>query len=159
MSLITSAAFAGHTLGSAAPFRGRKRTLYEGGIRVPAFVAWPDRVPAGQRVDAVAVTSDYFPTIIEALGAKAPEVNFDGVSLLPLITGEAWTRPRPVGFRSNRRYAWVDWPYKLVCNDGREEQLFDLSVDPGEEHDLIETKASLAARMRLACWAWRRDLR
>ena len=154
-----AAAFAGHTLGSANPFRGRKRTLYEGGIRVPAFVAWPERVPAGRRVDAVAVTSDYFPTIIEALNAQTPEVDFDGVSLLPLITGKTWTRPRPVGFRSNRRYAWVDWPYKLVCNNGRDEQLFDLSADPGEEHNLIETQASLAARLRLASWAWRKDLR
>lgn len=153
----SAASFGVHPLGSAAPFRGRKRTVYEGGLRVPAFVTWPRQVPAGTRRDAVAVTSDYFPTIADALGVEL-DLAFDGESILPLIRGEAFARERPVGFRSLQRYAWLDWPYKLVRNHGEREQLFDLSRDPGEEHDLIEQEAAVAARMRLACYQWRLSL-
>jgi arylsulfatase A-like enzyme len=160
----SAASFGAHSLGSAAPFRGRKRTLFEGGIRSPAFVVWPGKVPAGTSASGIAVTSDYFPTLVEALAADSPEhddgrpIVFDGVSILPMILGQAWQRPAPLGFVSLKRYAWVDWPYKLVCNDGRDDALFDLSTDPGETVDLAQKKAGLAARLRLSCFAWRREL-
>jgi arylsulfatase A-like enzyme len=156
--------FRAHSLGSAAPFRGRKRTLFEGGIRSPAFVVWPGMVPAGTSASGIAVTSDYFPTLVEALSAAPPvsaedrPINFDGVSILPMILGQDWQRPTPLGFVSRSRYAWIDWPYKLVCNDGRDDALYDLSVDPGETTDLAQEKAGLAARMRLASFAWRGQL-
>lgn len=131
----SAASFGTRTLGSAAPFRGLKRTLYEGGIRSPAFVVWPGQVPAGTTASGVAVTSDYFPTMVEALAANTPlgadhkPIAFDGVSILPMILGQEWQRPTPLGFVSLRRYAMIDWPYKLVCNDGRNDAMFDLSVD------------------------------
>jgi arylsulfatase len=160
----SAASFGTHALGSAAPFRGRKRTLYEGGIRSPAFVIWPGRVPAGSSAAGVAVTSDYFPTLVEALAAEPPEaidgnpILFDGVSILPMILGQAWQRATPLGFISLKRYAMIDWPYKLVCNDGRKDELFDLAADPGETTNLAQQKAGLAARLRLASFAWRRGL-
>jgi arylsulfatase A-like enzyme len=156
--------FVGHNLGSAAPFRGRKRTLYEGGIRSPAFVVWPGRVPAGSRASGLSVTSDYFPTLVQALQADSPLdqdgklIRFDGVSILPMILGQTWQRPEPLHFASLKRYAMTDWPFKLVCNDGRQDELYDLDADPGETTNLIQSKAGLAARMRLASFAWRREL-
>ncbi|MCP5116650.1 MAG: sulfatase-like hydrolase/transferase, partial [bacterium] len=60
----------GKAPGSAGPFRGRKRSLYEGGIRVPGLVEWPATVKPGGKTDFPAVTSDYLPTILEVVGAK-----------------------------------------------------------------------------------------
>lgn len=160
----SAASFGTHSLGSAAPFRGRKRTLYEGGLRSPAFVTWPSEIEAGSRHAGVAVTSDIFPTIAAVrnagpvLHADGTAPLLDGVSILPMLRGETWDRPQPVGFQSLHRYAWVDWPYKLVSEKKGVEQLFDLSLDPGESEDLIQKRAGLAARMRIACAAWRRSL-
>lgn len=160
----SAASFGTHSLGSAAPFRGRKRTLFEGGIRSPAFVVWPSHVPAGTRASGVAVTSDYFPTLVEALSAEPPfgsdgkPIPFDGVSILPMILGQAWQRPTPLGFASRHRYAMIDWPYKLVCNDGQSDQLFDLARDPGETTNLAQRLAGRAAQLRLTCFAWRQGL-
>jgi N-acetylgalactosamine-6-sulfatase len=64
--------------GSPGPFRGRKRSLYEGGVREPGIVRWPGRVPAG-RVESKAVVSgvDLFPTLAKLAGTSAPQ-NVDG---------------------------------------------------------------------------------
>ena len=76
--------------GTAAEFRGRKRSLYEGGVRVPGILEWPAQVASGSRTDFPAVTSDYLPTIIDALSIElADERPMDGMSLLPVLRGAA----------------------------------------------------------------------
>ena len=65
---------AGHSgVGSAGPFRGRKRSLYEGGVRVPFIVRWPGHVPAG-RIDDTSVVAgcDFLPTLCKLAGARFP---------------------------------------------------------------------------------------
>ena len=96
---------AGSAPGSAGPFRGRKRDLYEGGVRVPALVEWPGHVEPGRTTDVPACTSDYLPTILDVLGHPdaGPVEPLDGLSLLPLLTGEMTERPRPIGFESRAR--------------------------------------------------------
>ena len=56
--------------GSAGPFRGRKRSLYEGGIRVPGLLVWPAQIEESRVSDVPCATSDYFPTILEAAGLE-----------------------------------------------------------------------------------------
>jgi|GEM_PF-5955914 len=56
-----------NTPGSAVPFRGRKRSLYKGGVRVPAFVCWGNHFGQGIRMDFPTVTSDYLPAILADL--------------------------------------------------------------------------------------------
>ncbi len=58
----------GTSRGSAGPFRGRKRDLLEGGVRVPALLVWPEKVKKHSKIHMPCVTSDYFPTIIDILG-------------------------------------------------------------------------------------------
>ena len=147
---LPAAEYGEHPYGSAAPFRGRKRSVLEGGIRSPAFVVWPRGLPSGLRVSAPGVTTDQLPTLLELLG-MTPRENLDGVSLAPALSGLPWARPRPITFLSGRRRALVDWPWKLVVDGPGDPQLFQLAEDPGEQHDLAgqDTERVLALRVQL----------
>ena len=69
------------------PLRGGKGMYYEGGIRVPMFVYWPNQVKAGTVCDVPVITTDFYPTFLEITGAKAPnDYALDGVSIKPLLT-------------------------------------------------------------------------
>ncbi|MFC2087588.1 sulfatase [Bacteroidota bacterium] len=81
-----------------SPFRGQKGTLYQGGIRVPGIIEWPERIPAHRESDINAVTSDILPTICELVGQPFPDRPLDGISLKPLIDGEMKYRPVPICF-------------------------------------------------------------
>ncbi len=83
------------TPGSAGHLRGRKRSLYEGGVRVPGLVEWPAKIREARSSDIPAVTSDYFPTMLDVLGfqMQGQPKPIDGISLLPLIEGRMTERP------------------------------------------------------------------
>ena len=132
--------------GSAGPFSGRKRSLREGGVRVPAVVVWPGQVEPGSQTDLPAVTSDYFPTIMDALGLypEGYDVPMDGISLLPLLAGGQQQRNQPIGFQSQDQLAWMNDRYKIYSSDGGDTfQLFDLIDDPAEQRDLSADYPSL----------------
>jgi arylsulfatase A-like enzyme len=80
------------------PFRGQKGQVYEGGIRVPGIIEWPERITEPRVTDLNAVTSDMLPTICDLLGLPMPERPMDGISLRPLIDGEMTKRPNPICF-------------------------------------------------------------
>lgn len=71
--------------GSAGPYRGAKFSLFEGGIRVPAIVSWPGRIPEGEVRDQMATACDWLPTIAEFSGAELPDHRLDGVSLAGVL--------------------------------------------------------------------------
>ena len=82
------------------PLRGQKGRVYEGGVRVPSVIEWPQGIPE-PRVTAVnAVTSDMLPTICDLAGQPLPERPLDGISLKPLLDGEMTERPEPICFWS-----------------------------------------------------------
>ena len=79
--------------------RGRKGDIFEGGLRIPSLLEWPARIPGGRVTDTPAVTSDMYPTLLEAAGVTMQDQPpLDGVSLVPLIDEETWRRPKPIGF-------------------------------------------------------------
>ena len=90
------------TPGSSGPyrervFRERKRSLYEGGVRVPAFVIWKGTFKSGIRMDIPAVTSDYLPTILEILQVEYPDSRpLDGESLREILQGGKRERDKPI---------------------------------------------------------------
>lgn len=92
----------GRAPGTAAHFRGRKRDLYEGGVRVPGILEWPAKVKPGE-TDFPAVTSDYFPTVLDVLKISAPQRPIDGISLLPMIEGKQQQRSEPIYFQSGKQ--------------------------------------------------------
>ncbi len=147
----------GKAPGSAGPLRGRKRDLFEGGIRVPGLLEWPAKVKEPRVVTAPCSTSDYFPTVLDALGFQvrgSPEP-VDGVSLLPLLEGKMAERPRPIGFESGGQLALVDNRYKLIRTSARANwMLFDLTADPGESKDLAAAKPDVVKAMSETLLAW-----
>jgi arylsulfatase A-like enzyme len=86
--------------GSTGGLRGRKATLYEGGLRVPCLIEWPDRIKSPRRIDLPACTVDIYPTVMEVVGVKPPASQpvLDGESLVDLIDGNTTVRKRPLGF-------------------------------------------------------------
>ena len=118
--------------GSAGNYRGRKRSLNEGGVRVAGLMTWPDRIEKPMVIDTAVVTSDYLATVIDALGLKAPESSnkLDGVSMIPLLEGKELKRPCPIGFASQSQRAFNDEQYKLYHKNGKSFELYDMVKDP-----------------------------
>lgn len=83
-----------------SPFRGKKGTMYEGGIRVPAVIEWPANFPATRVIDANTVTSDMLPTLCAITGIELPKRPLDGISLLPILSGTQTQREQAIGFWS-----------------------------------------------------------
>ncbi len=139
--------------GSAAPFRGRKRSLHEGGVRVPALLVWPQVVRPGRRTSMPCVTSDYFPTVLDALGLPLPERPLDGISLMPLLRGEAQKRPGPIGFHFRNMAAYSGERFKLVrSSEGVE--LYDLLADPSETTGISDRLPGVAEDYLEGLEAW-----
>ena len=163
----------GRHQGSAGPFRGRKRSLYEGGVRVPGIIEWPARIRQPGQTSIPAVTSDCFPTILAALGQdlRADQRRpFDGLSLLPLIDGRWTERPRPIAFQSAGMATLSDNRFKLVHNPGRkrlrsdngdtpvsEWELYDLAADPGETTNVAPRHPKVVQAMRRKLETWQRS--
>jgi arylsulfatase A-like enzyme len=139
----------GRTQGSTAGFRGRKRSLYEGGVRVPGFVVWPSQIKAGQHTDFPLVTSDYFPTIFEIMGEKNqfPVSPVDGISMIPVWDGSLQSRPMPIGFQHGENKALTGNRYKLV-QMGNKFELYDLDTDPFETKDISSEMPEKVSEMR-----------
>lgn len=172
---------AGKAPGSTGPFRGRKRDLWEGGIRVPGLLEWPAVITEPRTVAIPCVTSDFLPTVLDLLGL-APPANqpLDGLSLRPLFEGRMAERPSPIGFEFGRMAAWIDNRHKLVAhlqptppsptNTARSgspdrpanilrAQLFDILTDPGETNDLAAARPELTDRLRASLETWRASCR
>jgi arylsulfatase A len=150
---------------SNLPLRGAKSTPYEGGLRVPAFVRWPGKVKAGSRSDTPLITSDFYPTILEAAGVKVgPRQVIDGVSLVPLLTGAGKLERRALYWHyphcDSKPYSVVrQGDLKLIefLADGRCE-LYNLREDPEEKVNLADRLPDQANRLRRALVRWRKSV-
>lgn len=137
--------------------RGHKGSLYEGGIRVPCIVEWPQKIQP-RITEYPAVAMDIFPTIASIIDLK-PAVMLspqDGLSLEHVFTGRDGVRPAPIPFQCFGNTALVDNNYKLIHTgkrQGRSQkstkqyELYDLAQDPAEELNLYATRPKLAKRM------------
>jgi arylsulfatase A-like enzyme len=148
-------------ISSNGPLRGAKAGIHEGGHRVPAIFRWPGRIAPGSVSAATMLSMDLAPTLLELAGAAFPPADgpraFDGVSLLPVLSGGALA-PRDVYWRladerSARAVRRGDW--KLIVPAGGAPELYDLAKDLGEARNVAaahpETVAALQAS--LAGWA------
>ncbi len=147
---------AGKAPGSAGKLRGRKRSLYEGGVRVPGIVEWPGKVKAGSETDFAAVTSDYLPTVLDLLMLKYPDKRpIDGISLKPVLEGAVQERSRPIGFQSNKQQSLVEQRFKLYRGDSGESwELYDLVADPAEANDLAARQPDRVKKMTAELRVW-----
>lgn len=142
-----------------AGMRGKKRSLYEGGHRVPLFLRWPGGdIGKPRDIDALTHVQDVFPTLIDLAGLPAPpEADFDGVSLAPLLRGheqDLSERMLVVQYGAvfeKHQDAAVLWN-KLRLINGRE--LYDIRTDPGQKRDLADRQPDTVAKMRAHYDEW-----
>ncbi|MEO7648894.1 MAG: sulfatase-like hydrolase/transferase, partial [Bryobacteraceae bacterium] len=158
----------GTNRGLAGGLRGRKRSLFSGGVNVPALLEWPGHAKPGRVVDSPCSTLDYLPTIRQAAGCDIPGKPrpIDGLSLIPRIHGKSAERTAPISFRyiepkkamhESPTLAMIEGRYKLLTNfarDGRDDMLFDLTRDRGETENLIAKHAEVARSMKARLQTW-----
>jgi len=153
---------------SNVPLREGKGFLYEGGIREPMIVKWPGFTKPGSVCDVPVSSIDFYPTILKMAGAKAaPRQVIDGVSLVPLLrqTGEwgrdalYWHYPHYSNQGGRPSGALRKGDFKLIefFEDGRLE-LYDLSRDIGEQHDLSATEPEKTKQLHALLVAWRKSV-
>ena len=148
----------GYALSRNTPFRGGKGQLWEGGIRVPAMMRWPGVIPEAQTTAQVSLSMDLLPTFLAAAGiARPPQRGFDGVNLLPFVTGEREPFFRTVYWRykrlHNRRKAVRHGDMKYLWDNG-DEYLYHLGADIHEDENLIAELPDIAADLRDRLIAW-----
>jgi arylsulfatase A len=146
---------------SNRPFRGQKRTLWEGGIRVPAIARWPGRIPAGAVSESVVHMTDLFPTLLAAAADAAPDPSWhvDGINLWPVWTNKAQAPERTLFWEwrseaSNHQLAAMRGQYKLVITNNGRPELFDLDADPGERRNAIAEHGQLAKKLQAGLKDW-----
>ena len=148
---------------SNAPLRGGKATVYEGGVRVPCIVSWPQVTKPGGRNDTVIQSMDFYPTFLELLGLKPqPGQVFDGVSIAGVLRGEALAQraiftyfphnPKVPDFLPPAATVHAgDWKLIRLFHEGDKGahawQLYNLKDDIGEQHDLEIGRASWRERV------------
>ncbi len=164
---------AGHSgIGSAGPFRGRKRSLYEGGIRTPGIVCWPGHVPAG-RVESEAVVAgvDWLPTVCRLAGATVPsDHKLDGEDTTDVLLGKSRPRSKPLTWEWRFRIAGEpfhrspllsirDGHWKLLLNPDRSRiELYDIPRDPTELSNLADEHPQVVERLAAQVLAWQQEL-
>lgn len=139
---------------SSGGLRGKKRDLYEGGIREPMIVRWPGHTRPGTTSDFVGYLPDFLPTAAELAGAPPPP-HLDGISFLPAILGETKTQqvhdylywefyegPTSQAVRSD------NWKAVRIPAFTGEIQLFDLGTDRAEEHNIAAQHPDVVARIQ-----------
>ena len=151
-------------IGSSGAYRGWKRDCYEGGLRMPGILEWPAKVKKPFATDIPTVTSDYFPTALDAAGIPLPaDREYDGISLMPLIEGRMDARKGAIGFHCRGMQAWTETRYKIVRTLDKKKpssqwELYDLLADPFEEKDLAKQRPEIVARMAKDFLAWAKSV-
>jgi sialate O-acetylesterase len=149
--------------------RGGKGSLFEGGQRVPCFLRWPGKLQAGKRVSRIAQHVDVLPTLLDLAGVPLPATpSLDGVSLAPLLRGEAEKWPERLLFEVSGRGGEDGTPIPKYpgtlrsdthrwVHDGKAEMLFDLRSDPGEKNNIAAQYPETAATLSKAYDTWFAD--
>ncbi len=132
-------------------YREGKRSIYEGGHRVPFFVRWPAKAKAGRTYDRPICQTDLLATFAELVGRTLPDnAGEDSVSFLPALTSESDAKSRsPVIHHSaGGRFAIRDGNWKLIMEAKRNKrELYDLSKDPGEQSNVIDFHPHVAGKL------------
>jgi arylsulfatase A-like enzyme len=138
-------------LSSNAPLRGEKASLFEGGVRVAAFANWPGKLTPG-KLTAPLHAADWMPTLTALAGWNGvANAQFDGIDAWPLLTGEQkQPTPRTIYIPLPRAAAVLHDGWKLISSQkatGTQNQLFNVTADPSEQHNLAAEQPQRLARL------------
>ncbi|MBD3266193.1 sulfatase-like hydrolase/transferase [bacterium] len=159
-------------VGSTGPLRGRKRSIYEGGIRVPFIVRWPGKTPAG-KIDQKSVIAgvDFIPTLCGLAGIAVPNnLNLDGENRAAAFKGQPRQRTQPLMwewryrifghvFHHSPMLAIRDKQWKLLMNPDRSRvELYDIVRDPREMTNLAEKHPNIVKKLSSQVLDWQKEL-
>ena len=161
-------------VGTTGIYRGAKRHLFEGGVRVPGVLVWPDKIKESRVETMLCSTTDYFPTIIDALGLNyESQATLDGISLMPLIENEMDERPDYFFFQSHGSMVAANNDYKLmragysssvtnaldanIIENEEEWMLFDMHDDSTENNNKAYMFPELVEEMKTSLALWMDD--
>ena len=150
----------GERFSDNGPFSNGTGTLWEGGIRVPAFVRWPGKIHAGQVTKQAAITMDWTVVMLSVARVKSKKLSLDGIDLLPIMMGKKNIVERTFFWRTTQRTqhkACRDGRWKYL-KDEKGEWLFDLDQDPGEKHDLKENNKAIFNRIKAKYENWEKKM-
>lgn len=144
---------------SNAPFRGQKRSLEEGGIRVPGIVRWPGRVPGSKVSNSLIHMTDLMPTFLAAAGGTVdPSWKVDGVNMLDIFQGKASPPDRTLFWEwtneGGQMYAAMRGDYKLL-DIGGQQFLYNVATDPGERRTLAKEYPDILKQLQAELTTWR----
>lgn len=174
----------GNHAGSSGGFREGKGSSFEGGMRVPCIMYWPQQIKAGAICNSLSSTIDIYPTLAELLHLTLPEKKIDGISLLPILKGDLNAQPRKefyYYYRANsleavRKEDWKlvlahpgrtyenfetgmnGFPGKVEENFSFKQGLYDLRRDPSERYDLQNQFPEMVNELLLIADKARKDL-
>lgn len=154
--------------GYNAGMRGAKIRGYEGAHRVPFFIRWPaGGLEAGKDVDKLTAHFDMFPTLLDLTGIAKPDtVEFDGVSLTPLIKGTAtdWTdrtlfvhNQRLQDAQKYKDYQVLTEQWRLIQLGDNDRELYDIRQDPGQKNDIADRHPEVVEALTLEYEEWWED--
>jgi arylsulfatase A len=144
---------------SNRPFRGAKRSLLEGGLRVPTVVRWPGRVPAGTRCDEPLSMLDILPSLVAAAGGvRAPEWQLDGVDALAAWTGSGALPARTLFWEWRFDGMWQTAAmrnnFKMISDRAEGVRLYDVVADPRESRPLEQRLPYITRTLAEQSRAW-----
>ena len=158
--------------GVTAGFRGRKRSLYEGGIRLPGLIEWPAMISKNRKTDFPVMSSDLLPTACDIVDVSVPSDRpIDGVSILPLIKGETEKRNTSMKWAFNVHRNFDGGPYQAAISDDQYKvyatydhnkittELYDLTKDPYEEKDIKDEIPDIHDKLRTDLENWRQSVK
>ncbi|MFT7443825.1 MAG: arylsulfatase A-like enzyme [Granulosicoccus sp.] len=148
--------------GTVGNLRGFKNSVFEGGLRVPCVIEWPAGISEVRRTSFPSGIVDIFPTIAELVGLPkdAMLTPIDGMSLAPLFKKEIGPRMKSLFFRHTGRTAIIDNDFKLL-NDkkgGENYQLYNLTKDPTESTNLINSDIEVGAALAAELETWNQSV-
>jgi arylsulfatase A-like enzyme len=146
------------------PLKGAKGYLSEGGIRVPLIIRWPGKVKPAALCSEPVVTMDFVPTFLDAVGVNYPKSQFDGETLLPLLTQTGKPSRDAIYFhfphyafhQDNRMGSIIrSGDYKLIkLHKTGDIELYDLATDIGETNNLVKALPKVASRLSTQLDNW-----
>ncbi|MDF1753338.1 MAG: sulfatase-like hydrolase/transferase [Verrucomicrobiales bacterium] len=159
-----------YSIGDTGGLRGLKRSLFEGGVRVPFIVRWPGKTPPGSKNDTTVLTAvDLLPTLCAAAGVTLPDdYHSDGENLLSAFNGKTVTRTRPIfwEWRGTKkvpdywpRLAVRDGDWKLaMTTDGKRTELYHMIKDREESTNAAAENPETVARLSKMARDWKATL-
>lgn len=144
--------------GNTGKWIGHKGTYLEGGVRVPAIISYPAKLPKGEARDQAITVMDWFPTVLELCGVKPPKVKLDGRSVLPIIrSADANSHHDVLYFQWQNRWAVREGNWKLIGQNNRM-TLHNLADDKPEAKNYFDEKPEVVKILRARHDAWAKDV-